>query len=75
MDLLNKNFQQWGIFEKYLSIDEMIVRCYGHHSLKQFIRAKPIKFGYKLWAVKAGTASTFLCIVEKTLMIMRTLDF
>ena len=51
MDLINKNFQQWGIFEKYLSIDKTIVRYYRHHSLKQFIRAKPIRFGYELWAM------------------------
>ena len=29
----------------------MIVRYYGHHLSKQFIRAKPIRFGYKLWAM------------------------
>ena len=29
----------------------MIIRCYGHHGLKQFIRAKSIEFGYKLWAL------------------------
>ena len=39
MDILHKNFQQWGIFDKYLPIDETIVQYYGHHSLKQFIRA------------------------------------
>ena len=59
MDLLNKNFQQWGIFEKCLSKDEMIVGYYGHHSLKQFIRAKPIRFGYKLWAICAESGYCF----------------
>ena len=29
----------------------MIIRYYGHHGLKQFIRAKAIRFGYKLWAL------------------------
>lgn len=29
----------------------MTVRYYGHNSLKQFIHAKPIRFGYKLWAM------------------------
>ena len=29
----------------------MIIRYYGHHGLKQFIRAKPIRFSYKLWAL------------------------
>ena len=45
--MLQKSFIKFGIFEKNLSIDEMIVRYYGHHSLKQFIRGKPIRFEYK----------------------------
>lgn len=48
IDMVNKNFQRWGVFEKILSIDEMMVRYYGRHGLKQFIRGKPIRFGYKL---------------------------
>ena len=51
LDIINKSFQQFGIFQSKLAIDEMIVRYYGHNSLKQFIRGKPIRFGYKLWAI------------------------
>lgn len=51
MNKLNHNFEKWGILDKCLSIDDMIVRYYGHFSLKQFIRGKPIRFGYKLWAL------------------------
>ncbi|XP_076059719.1 uncharacterized protein LOC143036355 [Oratosquilla oratoria] len=36
---------------KHLAVDEMIVKYYGHHALKQFIRGKPIRFGYKFWAL------------------------
>ena len=50
-DIINTNFKQFGIFSQHLSIDEMIVKYYGKHSLKQFIRGKPIRFGYKLWAI------------------------
>ena len=50
-DLLNENFQQFGFFNKHLSVDEMIIKYFGHHGLKQFIRGKPIRFGYKLWAL------------------------
>ena len=49
--MLQKSFIKFGIFEENLSIDEMIVRYYGYHSLKQFIRGKPIRFGYKFWAL------------------------
>ena len=48
---LQQSYMKFGIFEENLSIDEMIVRYYGHHSLKQFIHSKPICFGYKLWAL------------------------
>ena len=37
---------QFGVFEECLAVDERIVRYYGHNSLKQFIRSKPIIFGY-----------------------------
>lgn len=51
IESLNRNFIKFGVFARQLSIDEMIVRYYGHHGLKQFIRGKPIRFGYKYWAI------------------------
>lgn len=51
IDKFNENFQKWGVFDKHLSIDEMMVRYYGHHPLKQYIKGKPIRFGYKFWAI------------------------
>jgi DNA excision repair protein ERCC-6 len=51
MDLVNKNFQKWSVFHENLSVDEMIVRYYGNYPIKQFIKGKPIRFGYKLWAM------------------------
>nr|CAH7737569.1 unnamed protein product [Callosobruchus chinensis] len=36
MMMLNKNFQQWGIFYSDLSIDEAMVKYFGHHSAKQY---------------------------------------
>ncbi|KAG5898895.1 hypothetical protein JTB14_000143 [Gonioctena quinquepunctata] len=35
----------------FLKMGCAIVRYYGHHTLKQFIKGKPILFGYKLWAL------------------------
>ena len=54
-DLLNKKIQQFGIVHEDLSIDESMVPYYGRHSCKQFIRAKPIRFGYKLWVLASAT--------------------
>lgn len=49
MARLNTNFQKWGIFHQNLSIDEAMVKYFGHNSAKQFIRGKPVRFGYKDW--------------------------
>ena len=38
-----------------LSIDESIVPYYGRHSCKQFISAKSIPFGCKLWVLASVT--------------------
>ena len=51
LEKLNQNFLKFGVFSKFLSIDEQMVRYFGHHYLKQFIRAKPIRFGFKQWAI------------------------
>ena len=37
-----------------LSIDESMVPYYGRHSAKQFIRGKPIRFGYKMLQLHYG---------------------
>lgn len=51
LDILNQNLQQFGIFSRYLAIDESMVPYFGHHSAKMFIRGKPIRFGYKVWSL------------------------
>ncbi|KAG8233304.1 hypothetical protein J437_LFUL012918 [Ladona fulva] len=33
------------------SVDESIIPYYGRHGAKQFIRGKPIRFGFKLWCL------------------------
>ena len=48
-DELLKNYQQFGIFDKLLSIDESMVSYQGHFSIKRYIRIKPTGFGYKFW--------------------------
>lgn len=51
IDKANKSFRKFGIFESNLAIDEMIVKYFGHYGIKQFIKGKPVRFGYKLWAL------------------------
>ena len=49
LEILRTNCQQFGMFHKNLSIDESMVPYRGLHSAKQYIKGKPVKFGYKLW--------------------------
>ena len=51
ISMIQKYFIKFGVIEECLAVDEMIVRYYNYNSLKQFIRSKPIRFGYKLWAL------------------------
>lgn len=48
MAQMNDTSKIFPLGEK-LSIDESMIKYYGHHGAKQFIRGKPIRFGYKLW--------------------------
>ena len=50
-ETLNRAFTKYGVFHRLLSVDESMVPYYGRHSCKMFIRNKPIRFGYKLWAL------------------------
>jgi len=40
-----KSFQPY----QYLSYDESMIKYYGRHGCKQFLRGKSISFGYKAW--------------------------
>ena len=52
LDHFNKKF---GAFFMPLcntySLDEAMEPYYGHHSMKQFIRGKPIRYGFKFWCL------------------------
>ncbi len=50
-DHLNERFLAFGPHEENLSIDEGMIRYFGHHPTKQFMRQKPTRFGYKTWDV------------------------
>lgn len=53
MDLLKSKFINNWIPEQELDYDESMIRYYGRHSCKQFIRGKPIRFGYKMWCLNS----------------------
>ena len=54
-NILNGKLNMFGVVHEDLSIDEPMVPYFGRHSCKQFIRAKPIRFGYKMWTLASAT--------------------
>jgi len=54
LTLLNERCLVFYPLEQYLSIDGTRVPYFGRHFSKQFMRSKPVRFGYKLWSMAAA---------------------
>lgn len=52
--LKSKCIDNW-IPEEHLDYDESMIKYFGRHSCKQFIRGKPIRFGYKMWCLNTNS--------------------
>uniref|UniRef100_A0A2S2R505 PiggyBac transposable element-derived protein 3 n=1 Tax=Sipha flava TaxID=143950 RepID=A0A2S2R505_9HEMI len=37
-----------------INYNELMIKYFGRHSCKQFIRGKPIRFGYKMWCLNSA---------------------
>nr|XP_026496431.1 piggyBac transposable element-derived protein 2-like [Vanessa tameamea] len=59
-DILINKFLQWGVMHDNISIDESMVKYFGHHPAKQFIRGKPVRFGYKNWVAASSTGYCYV---------------
>ncbi|CAF3400621.1 unnamed protein product, partial [Rotaria sp. Silwood2] len=59
LKLLKYNFQTHFDLGEKLTIDEMMIKFKGRSSLKQYIKQKPIKRGYKVW-VLADTSTGYV---------------
>ena len=66
-DPLKKIFSKFGVFYESLSVAESMVLYYGGHSFKQFIKAKPIRFGFKLWVLANSTGIPYHIQLRKPL--------
>lgn len=55
MDKLKSKFIKNWVPEQHLDYDESMVKYYGRHSCKQFIRGKPVRFGYKMWCLNSAS--------------------
>ena len=49
IDKLNEQCLANYLPEQSVSIDESMVAYFGRHGCKQYMRNKPVKFGYKFW--------------------------
>lgn len=49
--LLNEKCLLYFPAGRELAVDESMIPYFGHHSSKQFIKGKPIRFGFKLWTL------------------------
>lgn len=59
LNIFRENIMKFVFFSTALSIDEMMLKFFGRLSIKQFIRAKPIRFGIKMWAVCSSDGYLF----------------
>ena len=50
-DNLNSQAQLYLPVGEILSVGAMMIPYYGHHGDKQYIRGKPIWFGFKIWEI------------------------
>lgn len=55
MDKLSYNFRKHFVPVGKLSFDESMIAYFGPHGCKQFIKGKPIRFGYKMWCLNTPT--------------------
>lgn len=62
IEKLRTNFREHFVPVQQLDYDESMIAYYGRHSCKQFIRGKPIRFGYKVWCL--NTFSGYLVDFE-----------
>lgn len=62
MDKIKANCLKYYEPEENLCYDESMVKYFGRHNCKQFIRGKPIRFGYKIWCL--NTVSGYLINFE-----------
>jgi hypothetical protein len=60
LNLLVGNFQANYQPGRYLTADEDICKFKGRHHLKQYLRAKIIKWGYKIWKLCDATTAYVL---------------
>jgi hypothetical protein len=57
IDNLNKTSSKWNVDADSFAVDEIMIPYYGRHGSKRFIHGKPIRYGFKVWAVCTSSGS------------------
>nr|CAI5831567.1 unnamed protein product [Callosobruchus analis]CAI5839624.1 unnamed protein product [Callosobruchus analis] len=50
---LQESFLKYYKLTEHMNYDESMIKYFGRHNCKQFIRGKPIRFGYKVWCLNS----------------------
>ncbi|KAK3880386.1 hypothetical protein Pcinc_015152 [Petrolisthes cinctipes] len=58
---INKAAEEYIEKTEYVSVDESMIKYFGPHHLKQFIRGKPVHFGYIVWVLATSTGELIHC--------------
>nr|CAH7717546.1 unnamed protein product [Callosobruchus chinensis] len=63
MSKVKQKFLKHFIPVEHLNFDESMIKYYGRHGCKQFIRGKPIRFGFKMWSLNTSDGYLVNCDV------------
>ena len=59
--MMNQRFLNAFQFDQQLCVDESMIPYFRMHSEKQYIKGKPIKFGYELWCFNTNFGYLIQC--------------
>ena len=60
-DTINETASKYVENNEFVCVDESMIKYFGPHPLKQFIRGKPIRFGFKVWVLATTTGELVAC--------------
>ena len=68
--IISGRFGDCAEHELFVAVDEQIVPFKGHHSLKMYMKKRPKKWGFKIWALggKSGYVHKFYVAGDNTVV-------
>lgn len=59
--IINETATKYVERTEYVSVDESMIRYFGPHPLKQFMKGKPTRFGFKVWVMATTNGELITC--------------